>query len=113
MPARPWYPKYPADYAIDTQRLTYEQHGLYNLILYQLWIRGPLPDDPVEISEILGKDPRSTARIYNSIRPFFHLNNGRIMSRKLEKLRAEADRVGKMRADAAIKRWGKTAPGLE
>jgi uncharacterized protein YdaU (DUF1376 family) len=96
---------YPADYSIDTQALTYEQHGLYKLILDQLWLRDSLPDDPKKIAEILGKDPRPTTRIYNEISHYFHLNNGNITHKKIDKLKREAEEISKSRKDAADKRW--------
>lgn len=110
MPARPWYPKFPADYAVDTKSLTFEQHGLYNLLLDELWLRGGLPDDPRDIAELIGKDPRSTSRVYEGIKHFFHRNNGVITHKKLEKLRKDANKVSKARQDAARRRWEKEHP---
>ena len=105
MPKRPWYPMYPADYVIDTQSLTYEQHGLYKLILDQLWLRDNLPDDGRKIAEILGKDPRSTSRIYKQIHRYFHLSGGKITHKKIDKLKREAEEISQARKGAAEKRW--------
>lgn len=105
MPARPWYPKYVADYAIDTRSLTFEQHGLYNLILDQLWLNECLPDNGREIAEVIGKDPRSTDRIYLTIRHYFHLNGGQIKHKKMEKLKKEAEEISTARKNAANTRW--------
>lgn len=111
MPSRPWYPKYPADYAADTRKLTLEQHGLYNLLIDELWLRGSLPDDAKEIAAMLSMDPRPVSRVYDSIRGFFHVTGGQIASPKLEKLRAEADKVSSARETAARTRWGRKHKG--
>jgi uncharacterized protein YdaU (DUF1376 family) len=67
-----WMPTDVGDYLADTMHLTYCQHGVYLLLLFQYWKTGPLPDDDVTLASIVKADIRIWKKsLAPVIRPFF------------------------------------------
>lgn len=50
--SRPWYARYPADYARDTTHLGLAEHGAYNLLLDRYYTHGALPSDERQLQRI-------------------------------------------------------------
>jgi uncharacterized protein YdaU (DUF1376 family) len=72
------------DYIGDTLHLTAEEHGAYLLLLMSMWKQGGyLPDDKIRLCRIAKVHPPRWARVFESIRPFFQFEDGRITSKRL------------------------------
>lgn len=112
-PPREWMAFYVLHYLADTADLTFEQHGVYSMLLWVAWLRGgPLPDDPDLIRRALAAYVKGCGqRVYNSkvepmLRRFFRLESGVWRNRRLE-LELESSRELSARAKrAADFRWG-------
>lgn len=106
MARRAWYPRYPADYAADTQGLSLEAHGLYTIMLDDYWLHGPFPADLRRTSRRLRRDLRQISRILvGELAPFWKEVNGELRNPRMDRELAKAfDKSAKARA-AINKRW--------
>jgi len=98
MSARPWYKRFPGDFISGTALLTFEQKAAYSFLLDLMYLRGgPVPDQPQEISRIMGvsvrkwKGLRADLLVAGKIYEFEgRLSNERV-DRELPKNIAEGD----------------------
>ena len=68
MSRRPFYKRYPGDFAMGTRDLTLEERGAYNDVLDLMYDKGrPIPDEPRWISGFLGISPRKWGQIRASL----------------------------------------------
>lgn len=106
MSARPWYPMYPTDYLVDTSTLKMEEHGLYHILLHNLWIAGgTLPSSPDELAMITRLNRRSFQRVFQKISHYFVVENGLIYNKRLLKEYQKASELSDKRRDAANTRY--------
>jgi uncharacterized protein YdaU (DUF1376 family) len=69
-------PVYIGDYLADTMHLSTEQHGAYLLLLFHLWRRGSLPDDPGTLTKITGLSPHAWKQNRAVLAAFFEIHEG-------------------------------------
>ena len=84
----PYFPFYVADYALDTQHLTLEEHGAYLRLLCLCWTTPgcTIPDDQGWIMRRLGTDEATYQRAVSPvIGEFFKREEGRLYSPRLRK----------------------------
>lgn len=110
-----YMPFYVADYLADTTDLSAEEHGVYFLLLLNLWKRdGRLPCEPTRLARMVGLSIPEWERVWLAIGRFFELEDGHFcqsrLSRELTKakaLRAAASDNGRKGAGV---RWGSHSP---
>lgn len=106
-----WMPLYVADYLKDTGHLGHAEHGCYLLLLAQSWVTGPLPSDEVSLSRLARCPLKEWRKIAPVVLAFFEKVEGKLISPRLERERADAqgnaERRSKKAADAAAARWAK------
>jgi uncharacterized protein YdaU (DUF1376 family) len=106
-----WMPLYVADYLKDTGHLGHAEHGCYFLLLAQSWTMGPLPADEVSLSRLARCPLREWRKIAPIVLAFFVVQDGRLISPRLERERADAQSNAERRTDrasqAARARWSK------
>lgn len=97
---------YPSDYLTDTEELSIEAHGLYNLILMRLWKNdGNLVLNPKQIAFKCRLNTRTFNRIWKEIEHFFVIKNDVITHKRVDAELAKAiDRSNKAR-DSVNKRY--------
>ena len=106
-----WYPRYVADFAVDTGHLDTLQIGAYNLLLDHSWATGPLPDCPKQLANI-AKSPLNVwlELIAPVVMKFWTLGPNGWFQKRLELEREKARAVLAERVAAGIegakKRWG-------
>ena len=88
-PAYKWYPKdYDSDEAVKL--MTYEQEGIYRRLLDHQALHGSIPAEPHDIAMLV---PKVTLRHFLTVWPRiagkFALTDGRLVNRKLEKVKAD------------------------
>lgn len=67
-----FFPMYPADYRAKTHGLTLAEHGAYNLLIMEYWIRGgPIPDDNRVLARICSASEREWSQVANTVRGYF------------------------------------------
>lgn len=98
--SRGWYPRYPADYLMNTRHLTLEQHGAYTLLLDWSWENGPIPDDPKVIARILGVHTNRAKTLWGFLRGLLQQTPGGFVSKRLEQERRKSIEISEKRAEA-------------
>ena len=70
---RAWYPRYPGDYARDTQDLdSLELHGAYTLLLDHYYMtQRPIPNDRFLVGKILRISPQKAHKILQTLSKYF------------------------------------------
>lgn len=110
---------YATDWMASTRLLPHEVKGVYIDLLCWQWDKGGVPGDrPSDLAVILGTNGRSTARLWQLVRPFFDRSpDGLWRNRRLERVRANlasmqsvSAKGGKARAEKAARIGGKFAP---
>jgi uncharacterized protein YdaU (DUF1376 family) len=106
----PAFQVYARDWIVDTARLTLEEEGAVARMKAHQWIEGPLPNDPAELSRILGLTRARFRRVWGKIGRFFPvIEEGRVANPELEAQRAEllAFKAGQQNRGriGAVKRW--------
>jgi uncharacterized protein YdaU (DUF1376 family) len=108
----PAYQRYPKDYLTDERVMvmTLEQEGAYNRLLDYSWLHGSIPDDVTQLAPLCKTTPEHMAELWPGIAPcFVEKQPGRLVNRKLEKVRAEQKAYRKRRQEAGKKgaeaRW--------
>jgi uncharacterized protein YdaU (DUF1376 family) len=98
-------PLYVGDYMTDTSMLTIEQSGAYLHLLMYSWRTGRLPDDDGELAILCRVTPTYWKRhIAPKVRPFFLVQNGFLVSARLEKEREKATKNIQQRTQASHSR---------
>lgn len=106
----PWMPFFIADYLADTQHLSTEQHGAYDLLLFASWNRGgSLPDDE-DVLRIITKLSTKGWKAHRAVLlEFFTLQGGKLVQKRLVremgKAVATASRRSTAGASGAARRW--------
>lgn len=113
--ARPWYPKYPADYTLDTRHLSLAEHGAYNLLLDLYYgNNGPISSDIGRLSKVIGAvDSQCMQALENVVREFFQVdpsNTALLRHNKCDRIIQDSDEQHKKLSEAGRKgmekRWG-------
>lgn len=101
-----WMPLYVSDYLDDTRHLSTLEHGAYLLLLMTYWkMQGPLPDDDVRLSRMVGMSLKQWKNVRPVIAAFFVLEGGKWHStRSQEEISASQLRSSAARAKA-LKRY--------
>ena len=111
-----YMPLYIGDYLKDTMHLTPEQHGIYDLLLMNYWIRGEaLPDE----DEYLARVSKSSLVAWHSHRPviskFFTIGQGHWLHERTEqelvKARKQKEAKSKGGKIGALARWNSKNKG--
>lgn len=80
----PALPLWTDAYLGDTTHLTTIEHGAYLLLLMAMWRNdGSLPDDDQKLARYAKLTSGQWARVSDTLRPFFHTQNGRITQGRL------------------------------
>jgi uncharacterized protein YdaU (DUF1376 family) len=108
-----YMPLWVGDYLIDTPDLTFEQHGVYLLLIMEYWRRGePLPDDDAALARILRTNPRKWRSVRPMVERFFRIGDGVWRHARIDtELEAARDRSAKA-TEAANRRY-EPAQGVE
>ena len=74
--ARPWYPKYPDDYARKTAHLSFAEHGAYGLLMDHYYRTGsPLPNDHDALFRICrGRGEAERRALHRVVNTFFDID---------------------------------------
>jgi uncharacterized protein YdaU (DUF1376 family) len=96
-----WMPLYVGDYLADTMHLGAEEHGAYLLLLMHYWRTGPLVDNDRVLAGIARVDRKVwAAKVGETVRAFFHAEEGRLHHSRVDMELARAQRVSSARAEA-------------
>jgi len=104
------YPRYPRDYANDTQLLTLEEHGAYCLLLDYQWLHGEIPASDAARA-MLWRCPLPRARrIWATLERYFPATaTGSRLNRRLEREREKSQkRMARAQKGAAAKHAAST-----
>ena len=110
---------YPSDYLSDTPLLSLEAHGMYFLLLQNLWLHdGELPADAKKLAKILRLDPRQVRRYLGhklggksegELSPYFEVSNGLVknsrLSRELKQTTEKQNKLSEAGRKGNAKRW--------
>ena len=83
----PAYQYYPSDFDASTRHWTPAEVGCYQRLLNFEWINGGLPPD--RLHRIAGADREDWPAIWETLSPKFETEDGRLVNRRLENVRAE------------------------
>jgi len=110
--SRPAMPFYGKDFYSDINvvLMTNAEQGMYLRLLWHCWSEGSVPDDTERLSRLLQVDRAEfEEESFPKLRACFEAADGRLVHRKIERIRAELDsfRAKKSRAGkkGAEKRW--------
>ena len=109
--SRPAMPFYGKDWYTDpnVQEMSYADQGMYLRLCWHCWADGGVPDQPERLMRILQVDKATFEKSFPKLRPCFEAVDGKLIHRKIERIRAELDsfRAKKSRAGkaGAEKRW--------
>lgn len=100
-----WMPLYIADYLKDTMHLTAEAHGAYLLLILHYWSNGGAikydEDDIFNICRLhTTKQPK---KILEKILPFFHVENGFLHHKRIDRELQKAKEIVAKRVEAGKK----------
>ncbi|HUY05062.1 MAG TPA: YdaU family protein [Rhodocyclaceae bacterium] len=105
--AKAWFPLYVADFMVDTATLTMEQSGCYMQMLMYSWRTARLPDDDGELAELCRMPlARWRRHVADKVRPFFVVQNGLLLSPRLERERSVAEKNANSAREKSLARWG-------
>lgn len=116
-PAYQWYPKdYEADEAVKL--MTYEQEGIYRRLLDHQALHCSIPSIPLQIARLVPKvSLKRFLSLWPGISEKFSMVDGRLVNRKLEKVKANtaAFKAGKSRgginsAASRLEQYGSSQP---
>lgn len=108
MASFPFMKLYIADYLIDTQHLTTEEHGAYLLLIMNYFNTGKsLPDDDKKLAQICKLGPKRFKKVRANISQFFSRREGQLFHKRIEKEIAEICQTSDSRRYSAKKRWEK------
>lgn len=98
-----WMPLHIADYLADTMRLNAEQHGVYLMMLMEMWRNGPIPFIPSEIAMITRCDEEAfVTRIWPALKRYFLTDDdGNLTQKRLIAEREKAQNISEKRRSAA------------
>lgn len=107
-----WFPWFPHAFRKKTLHLTLEQDGAYRRLIDEYMIqRGPLPDNDIALSRMLGVSVEHWQSIATVVLSFFERHSGKLVNSRCEdELRAQEQRDKRRSAvskNAAVKRWAK------
>ena len=103
MTERPWMKLYVADYLADTRRLSFQEHGIYLLLIMEYWQHGGLPQDDKSLAKIVGATQREWQRHKPAVASFFDEN---WTHRRIDREIAEFEAASRRRSEAG-KRGGR------
>jgi len=82
-----WYERRPVDYKEDTWHLTLAEHGAYTLLLDHYYSNEkPLPDNDRALSSICNCTMDEWLVVKDNVVAFFVAKNGKLRSKKCEKI---------------------------
>lgn len=93
---RPWMPLYVGDYLADTGHLSTVQHGAYLLLILHYWAKGELPDDDLQLANIVHLSPDEWHEHKPVLQAFFF--DGWKHRRLEAELRRTADMIARRKA---------------
>lgn len=108
----PAFPFYPKDYESDenVKMMTLEQEGAFLRLLCHAWLHESIPGDVPSLAKICRVAPSKMARLWPGVKPCFHRDDaGRLVNRKLEKIREGQRRFRQERSESgrkgAARKW--------
>lgn len=87
--------------------LTDEEFGAYMKLLLVSWKGRPINADPKRNARYVSAAPKRLAELWDAFGHKWQLDGENLISRRLERERAEAAAKSQKAKDAADKRWGK------
>lgn len=112
-----WYKWFPARWQASrkVQRMTLAERGLYREMLDEAWNKGPLPDDPAQIADMLALDLDEVMACWPGVRRAWVETEGGITSPFQEEIRDQvaayqSRQSAAGRASAAARAAAKSAP---
>lgn len=116
----PSYPWYPRDFDMDEEvkLMTYEEEGVYRRLLDHQWFHGGVPCEIDLLARLVPKLPAAKfKRLWPSMAAKFTAVEGRLVNRKLERVRIEIDgfkerqrQAGRHSAEVRRQRHGSAQP---
>jgi len=107
----PAFQFYASDFLTGTAEYEAISVGAYIRLLSTQWVNGTLPDDTIKLARIAGVSTEEMIVIWKEIESKFEQKNGRLVNKKLEKIRKEKNKFIKEASEygkkGASKRWGK------
>ena len=91
---------YVADYLADTRRLTFQEHGIYLLLIMEYWQHGSLPKDDKSLAKIVGATAREWQKHKAAVAAFFDRD---WTHRRIDREIAEFEAASKRRSEAGKK----------
>jgi uncharacterized protein YdaU (DUF1376 family) len=107
--SRPWMPLYVADYLADTAHLGALESGVYLHLIMHYWLKGGLPNDPVQLAKISRVSLKQFNRLSPIVAPFFGPNwTHKRIDQELEK----SGEISKKRRDAVAQRRDRSSTNV-
>lgn len=103
----PWYPKDVGDYRADTNGLSMEQHGAYNLLMDEYYHTGrPLPGDFEAVARIVrAVTDGERGSLQAVLERYFDLRNGKYWHKRIDQELDKRRQLSEARQAAARGRW--------
>ena len=106
MAKRPWYPRYVADYKMDTFGLSLAEHGAYCLLLDDYYYRGFLPSDPIHLYNICNSHVSEEQQAIDKVvEKFFERRGDRLHHKRVEAELENYSAIVEKRRKAIETRW--------
>ena len=107
----PAFPLYASDFLTDTREWTDAEVGMYCRLLFTEWVNGSIPSNPERLKLLVTSNQEDFNRAWDeTIRYKFESNgHGRLINRRMEKVRKEVIEFKKERSESGKKgakvRW--------
>ena len=109
-----WMPLFIGDLLKHTRRIDRADLGSYLNLIMDYWIHGPPPDDDHILARVAGCSLTEWRRTRRALAPFFQIQNGQWIQKRVEEERAKADKRKARAKVSAEGRWKakKDAPSI-
>lgn len=98
-----WMPLYIGDWAAATAHLSCEEDGAYGRLVRWYWRNGAPSDSDALLAKIAGVTPSRWRKLRPAVAPFFAIEGGRWLHRRVERELARAEERYRRRAEAGRK----------
>jgi len=102
--APPAFQFYPRDFLADSRvaMMTYEEIGIYTVLLCHAWTEGGIPSEPVQLARLLKLSPQKLRRVWSAIGPCWEERDGVLVQPRMEQVRDQQEEFRAQRRRAGL-----------